>query len=200
MQNVKAFSGLDGSVLLDFFAFNSSFTGGVSVAAGDINNDGHSDIVVGAGAGGGPQVSIFSGLDQSLIRSFFAYAVGFTGGVFVAVGNVTGDDQIEIITGAGAGGGPMVSLFSSGATLLGSFFAFAQNFGGGVSVGVSISGTPGLQNILIGAGAGGGPEVKTIQVSNLNGSYAFDTIDSLFAFDVNFTGGVWVGGRKSLPA
>ena len=198
--NVKAFSGLDGSVLLDFFAFNSSFTGGVSVAAGDINNDGHSDIVVGAGAGGGPQVSIFSGLDQSLIRSFFAYAVGFTGGVFVAVGNVTGDDQIEIITGAGAGGGPMVSLFNSGATLLGSFFAFAQNFGGGVSVGVSISGTPGLQNILVGAGAGGGPEVKTIQVSNLNGSYAFDTIDSLFAFDVNFTGGVWVGGRKSLPA
>ena len=198
--NVKAFSGLDGSVLANFFAFNSSFTGGVSVASGEVNLDGYEDIIVGAGAGGGPQVSIFNGFNQSLIRSFFAFSVGFTGGVFVTAGNVTGDEQVEIITGAGAGGGPMVSIFNFGGTLLDSFFAFAENFGGGVSVGVSLSSTPGLQNIIVGAGAGGGPEVKTIEVSNTNGSYSFDTIDSLFAFGLNFTGGVWVGGRKSLPA
>lgn len=198
--NVKAFSGLNGSVLANFFAFNSSFTGGVSVAAGKINGDGFADIVVGAGAGGGPQVSIFSGLNQSLIQSFFAFDVGFTGGVFVAVGNVIGDNNIEIITGAGSGGGPMVSLFNSSASLLGSFFAFDEDFTGGVSVGVSLSSTPGLLDILVGAGAGGGPEVKTLGVSSANGGYSFATIDSLFAFDENFTGGVWVGGRKSSPA
>ena len=195
--NVKAFSGLDGSVLANFFAFNSSFSGGISVAAGEINGDGFADIIVGAGAGGGPQVSIFSGLNQSLIRSFFAFDVGFTGGVFVAVGNVIGDGNIEIITGAGTGGGPMVSLFNSSASLLGSFFAFDEDFTGGVSVGVSLSSTPGLQNILVGAGTGGGPEVKTIAVSGAIGGYSFTTIDSLFAFDEEFTGGVWVGGLRS---
>ena len=36
-----------------------------------------------AGPGGGPQVSIFDGLSLQMLNSFYAYAPGFTGGVFV---------------------------------------------------------------------------------------------------------------------
>src|SRR5262249_45358048 len=60
---VKVISGADGAVLFDQNVFAAGFTGGVNIAAGDINSDGFDDIIAGAGPGGGPQVRIFSGKD-----------------------------------------------------------------------------------------------------------------------------------------
>src|SRR5262249_19647861 len=71
-------------VLGNFFAFDPTFTGGVWVAAGDINADGKADVIVGADAGGGPEVRVFDGATGTLIRDFFAYGINFTGGVRVA--------------------------------------------------------------------------------------------------------------------
>src|SRR5207244_5549205 len=104
--------GMDGTVLRSFFAYDAGFSGGVSVAAGDVNGDGRADIITGAGAGGAPHVKAFSGLDGSVLRSFFAYDAGFSGGVYVAAGDVNGDGRTDIVTGAGAGGMPHVKAFS----------------------------------------------------------------------------------------
>jgi len=62
------------------------------VAAGDVNGDGRADIITGAGAGGGPHVRAFdaiSGLPLAgpMGSGFFAYPLGYLGGVFVAGGN-----------------------------------------------------------------------------------------------------------------
>src|SRR5205823_14829135 len=46
--DVKVISGKDSSVLLGFFAFGAGFTGGVVVAAGDVNGDGFADLICGA--------------------------------------------------------------------------------------------------------------------------------------------------------
>lgn len=46
--NVTAFSGRDGSRLCSFFAYDPAFTGGVFVAAADLNGDGYDDIICGA--------------------------------------------------------------------------------------------------------------------------------------------------------
>jgi hypothetical protein len=56
------------------------------VAVGDVNNDGFADVITGAGPGGGPQVNVYNGIDGSLNSAFFAFPVGFTGGVFVGGG------------------------------------------------------------------------------------------------------------------
>jgi uncharacterized repeat protein (TIGR01451 family) len=124
-----------------FFAYEPDYPGGVFVAAGDLTGDGVAEIVTGAGPGGGPHVRVWSTtggtITELLGKGFFAYDPAFPGGVFVAVGDLTGDGIAEIITGAGPGGGPHVRVFSVlGGTLteLTGFFAYDPAFAGGVRV------------------------------------------------------------------
>jgi hypothetical protein len=187
--NVKVFSGADGVELFSFFAYGSGFAGGVSVAAGDVNGDGTPDIITGAGPGGGPHVKVFSGKDLTVLDSFFAYGSGFTGGVWVGAGDVNGDGKADIITGAGAGGGPHVKLFDGASmNVLQSFFAFGGDFTGGVRV--AILDANGSANLELGAGPGGGPRVEILDAQTLA------TVDNFFAYDPNFHGGVFVGGTN----
>ncbi len=186
--HVKAFSGQDGTVLQSFLAYGAAFTGGVRVAAGDVNGDGFADIVTGAGPGGGPHVEAFSGADGSLLKSFFAYDAAFRGGVFVAAGDVTGDGTADIVTGAGAGGGPHVRVFdsASGAASV-SLLAYDGAFTGGVRVAVRDLNGDGRADVITGPGAGGGPDVRVRDGASaaLNVEFA--------AFDPAFLGGVFVG-------
>ena len=45
-------------VTRSFFAYDASFSGGVTVAAGDVDNQGRADIITGAGPGGGPSTRL----------------------------------------------------------------------------------------------------------------------------------------------
>lgn len=188
----------DGSIseLTGFFAYDPGFPGGVSVAAGDVDGDGRADIVTGAGAGGGPHVRVFSRNPSGALTelaSFFAYDPAFLGGVRVAAGDVDGDGRAEIITGAGAGGGPHVRVIkrSPGGALseLTGFFAYDAAFAGGVYVAAGDVDGDGLADIVTGAGAGGGPHVRAFK-RQLNGTLT--ELAGFFAYDVAFTGGVSV--------
>jgi hypothetical protein len=194
--HVRVFDGTTGQQLAgavgNFFAYDPSFVGGVFVASGDVNRDGFDDIITGADAGGGPHVKVFSGQTGDLLLSFFAYDPGFPNGVRVAAADFDLDGDAEIITAAGLGGGPHVRVFDGTtgqqvAGPLGSFFAYAPSFTGGVFVSAGDVNGDGIPDILTGAGNGGGPHVE-----------AFDgatgaLIASFFAFDPTFTGGVRVG-------
>src|SRR5262249_21919554 len=107
--NVVVFSGRDGSELSNFFAFDPQFTGGVRVAAGDVIGDNKPEIICGAGAGGGPNVTVFNAADGSILDSFFAFNPRFTGGVYVAAGHANATSPANIVVGAGPGGGPAVA-------------------------------------------------------------------------------------------
>jgi hypothetical protein len=113
------------------------FTGGVFVASGDVTGDGLADIVTSAGPGGGPHIRVFDGKSGQIAWEFMAYAESFSGGVTVAVGDVTGDGQADIVTGAGPGGGPHIKVFD-GATKseLYGFYAFDPSFTGGTRIAV----------------------------------------------------------------
>ena len=99
------------ALLESFFAYSANFKGGVRVAAGDVNGDRFADIVTGAGTGGGPHVEVFSGENLSLLQSIIAFDPKFTGGVYVAAGDVDAEGHADVIVGAGEGGGPQVKVY-----------------------------------------------------------------------------------------
>jgi serralysin len=127
--------GSNGALLKSFFAFNANFTGGVTVAAGDVNGDGLADIITGAGPGGGPNVKAFDGKSTQLLHSFFAFSSGFQGGVNVGLGDVNGDGKADIINGAGPGGPPHIRVLDAvNLGTLHSFLAYDAGFRGGLFV------------------------------------------------------------------
>jgi hypothetical protein len=175
-------------VLRSFFAYSPTFTGGVQVAVGDVNGDLHADIITGAGPGGGPHVQVFDGVTGQVTRSFFAYAPTFTGGVFVAAGDINGDGKADIVTGAGAGGGPHVQVFSGvDNSVLASFFAFNSSFSGGVRVSVADATGAGLADVVAGSGPGGAPRIRVLNPTSGQAYWDFN------AFDPTFTGGLFAG-------
>jgi subtilisin-like proprotein convertase family protein len=189
--HVRALDLAGGADAANFYAYLPNFTGGVTVAVGDVNGDGVDDIVTGAGAGGGPHVRAFSlaGGVPTEAASFYAYPPDFLGGVTVAVGDVNGDGVDDIVTGAGAGGGPHVRAFSLAGGVLteaASFYAYAPGFLGGVTVAVGDVNGDGVDDIVTGAGAGGGPHVRAFSLSG--GGLA--EVASFFAYDPVFLGGV----------
>lgn len=188
------------ALLASFFAYAADLAGGVNVFIGGVNvgvghfQDGPGlNIVTGAGAGGAPQVRVFSisggsaNQVSSSIGSFFAYDSTFTGGVTVAAQSGTGTALDRLVTGPGAGGGPNVKVFNSDGSLASSFLAFASNFIGGVTVAAGNVSSNGNADIIVGAGSGGGPQVNVYRGSDLV------LMNSFQAYDLSFTGGVHVG-------
>ncbi|MEY4614072.1 MAG: hypothetical protein RL179_2045, partial [Planctomycetota bacterium] len=197
--HVKVFNGQTFTLLKSFFAYDVSFTGGVSVAAYDLNGDGFNEIVTGAGPGGSPHVKVFDGLDGTVIKEFMAYALTFRGGVYVAAGDFDSDLVPDIITGAGAGGGPHVIDWEYNTLkVLDSIMAFDnftqpdgtvidQLFSGGVRVAIGFANYDQKQDLIVGAGPGGGPHVKVYFKGN-----SLDQLFSYFSGDPLNAQGVFV--------
>lgn len=186
VARVQVYDASSGLQKLDFNPFGPNFTGGVSVATGDVNGDSYPDIIVGAGPGGSPTVNVYDGITGTILSAFNAYAASFTGGVQVASGDVNGDGTADIIIGCGIGGGPHVQVVSGKdfSTRLLNFFAYDPSFRSGVQVAAGDVNGDGTIDIVTGAGQGGGPHIRAF--SGKNGG----VLANFFAFDPNYRGGV----------
>ncbi len=193
---VRAYDAETGALKFERQPFASGFAGGVRVGTGDIDHDGIPDLIAAAGPGGGPRVVIYSGKTGNQLSgplgSFYAYDPTFTGGVYATAGDVDGDGYHDLITAAGAGGTPHVKVYSgySGA-LIASFHAFDTGFRGGATVMAADFTGDGKAELVVGAGAGGGPNVRVFDLNT--GNPLPPPLGSFFAFDESFAGGVEVG-------
>ena len=196
MPLVRTFSGADGSTLAFFFAYAPSFSGGVRVAAGDVNGDGYADIITVPSSDGAAEVRVFSGRDGSLLADYFAFTPLFTGGASVAAGDLNGAGRADIIVGAGLGGPPEVKAFEGDSTtVLSDFFAFDPvGWSAGVRVGaVSLNGRA---DVVVTPGPGQAAEARVLDGLTLA------IVQDFFAFDPAYHGSAYVEltGRRSCSA
>ena len=173
---VRAYSGSDGRELFSFFAFEESFRGGVNVAVGDTNHDGHNKIVVAAGPGGGPRVRLFEPTPLQMVNDFFAFEPSFRGGVNIAVGDFGEGNMIA--AAPETGGSPVVQLFNSSGDATLKHTVFNTDYQGGLNI--SSAG----QNIVVTTQVGGSPIARTID------PVTGETIVQQFVGDPNSRAGV----------
>jgi len=73
-----------GKLTGQFLAYSKRWQGGFNLTTGDLNNDGISEIAVGALSGATPHVRVFDN-HGVLLESFYAYESGFNGGVNIGI-------------------------------------------------------------------------------------------------------------------
>ena len=200
---------LNGKTLTDlvpqFMAFESSFNGGVYLAAADFDGDGRAEIIVSPDQGGGPRVKTV-GLQGSVIQTradFFGINdSNFRGGARVAAGDVNKDGRPDLIVAAGIGGGPRVSIIDGNSVLnntprnlTADFFAFDPTLRNGVYVTIGDMNNDGFGDLIFGAGPGGGPRVRALSSQSLITSGVQTPLADVFVGDVNQRGGVRVSAK-----
>lgn len=185
--HVRVFN-TSGNLEESFFAYEEHIRSGVTVASGDVDGDGEKEIVTGPGDSAGPHVRIFKKDGTVKYPGFFAYDERFRGGVNIALGDLDGDGVDEIIAGAGVGGGPHIRVFDvlGNQKLTAGFFAYSENFRGGVNVAAGDIDRDGQDEIIAGAGKGGGPQIRVFE-----GNGELKPIQ-FFAFHPDFRGGISV--------
>src|SRR5262245_52800076 len=145
--------------------------------------------VAAAGPGGIPWVRSFTGGGDTPAARFLAYESPFTGGVFVAVGDLAGVGNPQIVAGPGRGRRPEVRTFwPDGAPFGVTFLAYEPSFTGGVRVATCDVDGDGLAEIVTSPGPGRAPEVK---IWKIEGGVA-RVLFSFLAADASATRGVFV--------
>jgi hypothetical protein len=147
---------------------------------------------VGWDMGQSPVVDVFDAANGTRVNRLNAFEPGFSGGVRVAVADVTGDKVPDVIAVPGLGGGPVVRVFdgTSGA-MVSNFYAFESSFRSGLNVSAGDLDGDGIAEIVVGAGNGGAPVVATFRGGD------FKETGRFFAYEGSFRGGVNVAVKDS---
>ena len=189
---IRIFDGATGAVIRDFLAFGDALRTGAFIAAADVNGDGYADYAVTAGAGGGSRVAIFDGKTGARLGGdFLAFGAASRTGFTVALGDIAGSP--EVVVGQ-LSGGSQVRAFNLSGKLLTSFTAYEPTFLGGVNVAIADFDGNGVEDIITGAGLGGGPRVRAFSVSS---SGTVMPVGDGFSFDSNTRSGVRVGSMTA---
>jgi hypothetical protein len=192
--HVRVYESGTGVLKFNFFPYESTFTGGVRVAVGDVNNDGIDDIVTVPATGGSARVRVFDGKDGDTLLDQFVFDPDFRGGGYVAVGDYNGDNRKDIIVGAGEGGGPRVTVLTLGVgnapAFLSDFFAYSAEMTSGVRVAAGDLYRVGRDNLITAPGLGGGPQVNVFDGVRNRGRNVTSPLYSFFAGDSNNRDGV----------
>jgi hypothetical protein len=208
----------DGSLRYDFQPYGPFYTGGISVAVGDVNRDGFDDLITGT-LDNFDSVKIFSGIplangtftpsnpDGSLIiPAFNPFGAQFGIGVNVAAGNISNNGFADVVCGAAAGN-PDVRVYKGqdianhvfnptlGASMLAQFFPYALGFNIGANVAAGDVSNDGFADLVTGPTAGN-PDVRVyngqdiaLRLFNPNG---ISLLTQFFAYGLQFNVGAYV--------
>jgi len=215
----RVFSGRDGSVLFTFFGDDPGDQLGRSVSgAGDVDGDGHADLIVGAyrdddGGADAGSARVFSGASGQVLFTHHGDAAGDAMGFAVSgAGDVDGDGFADVLAGAfgdddqGSSCGSARLLAGPAGAPLSTWFGDAAGdwFGAAVSGGADATGD-GIPDLLIGAygaDAQGSLSGAARLISGGDGAVARDlaggSAGDLFGISVALSGDLDGDGRSEL--
>jgi uncharacterized delta-60 repeat protein len=185
----------DGSARFTVSPFGTTFTGGVRTAVADFNGDGVPDLVVGTGPGVPTQVEVLDGKDQHVLFSIAPFEAAFTGGVYVAAGDLSGGGVPDLVVTPDEGGGPRVRVFDgkNNFALLADFFGIADpSFRGGARAAVGDVNGDGAGDLVVAAGFGGGPRVAVFDGTTLASGNPSRLFNDFYAFEQTLRNGVFI--------
>lgn len=183
-----------GAVIATVAPFFGSTTGGIRVASADFNGDGVKDVVVGTGPGTPTRVRILDGKTLTQLFSVEPFETAFTGGVYVAAGDVNGDGTPDLVVAPDEGGGPRVRVFD-GKTFgtIADFFGIDDpNFRGGARPAIGDINGDGVGDLVVAAGFGGGPRVAGYNGKSLGAGKPVKLFGDFFAFEQSLRNGIFV--------
>ena len=171
------------------------FTGAVRVATADFNGDGVADVVAGTGPGGPSHVAILDGKDGHVLFALDPFEPAFTGGVYVAAGDITGDGTPDLVVTPDEGGGPRVRVFDGrvGFQQVIDFFGIADPaFRGGARAAVGDVNGDGVGDLIVAAGFAGGPRVAGYDGKSLWTGTPVKIFADFYAFEPTLRNGVYL--------
>ncbi len=168
----------------NLYAYPESFRGGVNVSLGDINGDKVSEIFTGPKVGGGPQVRIFK-KDGSEIGFIWPFHPDSRTGINIANGDVNGDGKDEVAVVQAEQGHAWVKVYKNNTeqSIIGEWNAYGD-VESGASVAMGDVDGDGKDEIITGAGPGGGPHVRVFEADGTAKSIWF------MAFHPDYRGGI----------
>lgn len=125
------------------------------------------------------------------LKRFSAFHPSFKGKISLAVGDINGNGQVEIVAGAGFGGGPQINVFSNQGKLVSTFFAYDKKFRGGVQVALGDTNGNNKKEIIATPGPGGGPHIRVFD-------YLGKELSNFFAYDKSLKSGLSIASADIL--
>lgn len=173
----------------EYYAYDQNLNIGVNAVMDDFNNDKTTEIITAPQAGGGPQIRIFNLEGKVINNGWFAFSESFRGGVNLAKGDINGDGAMDLIAAQASQGQAWVKVYDltkKDPRIISEFLAYPEFFEGGAFVAAGDIDKNGKDEIITGAGFGGGPQVRAFNKKGECVGVSF------FPFPNDYSGGVTV--------
>lgn len=121
------------------------------------------------------------------LADFFPFGDKYFGRVSATGGDINNDQNDELFFGSGDGIDPLVKIFDQTGKELASFPAYSAPYNHGVNIATCDLDQDGQTEIITAPASGGGPHVKVFKADGT----PWNSLQ-FFAYDSNFTGGVFV--------
>lgn len=181
--SVVRITSAEGDRLQQFTAYETGQATGGRIAVGDVNGDGTNEVVVASAPGKESRIKVFSPNGTVWWKKVvFPKNQRRTTGVDIAVGDVNGDGQAEIIAGSRAGAKSTVVVLDRTKKRTALFRGYEKEYTGGVNVAVGDLNGEHSNEILV-APAGG--RAAELRVFTKNGNTVDETRTP---FGIGYTG------------
>lgn len=172
---------------------SGGFLGGNRVAVGDVTGDGVPDYVVGTGPSITAAIVVINGATGNTALTYEPFG-DFKGGVFVSVGDITGDGINDIAITPDEGGGPRVTVLQGGkfARIANYFGIEDPAFRGGARSAIGDLNGDGFSELVVSAGFNGGPRISVFDGRALSQGRNSHPVGDFFLFEETLRNGAYV--------